>query len=179
MKRITHSALAGLAVLSTALMSGSAFADDKDTQFFKSVQGVWTGPGEIVAGKYKGTKFVCRLTGTTPTGNVGMTLDGSCRVGVFSQKMSATVVRAGRGYRGKFLDGSGGDGLDITSGSIDGQRVVLAISRKQLNGAMSARLSGRNGMNVAISVKVDTKMVRVIAMDLKRTEDAVGAVAAE
>ncbi len=29
---------------------------DRDDVFFRSVAGVWKGPGEIVAGKYKGTK---------------------------------------------------------------------------------------------------------------------------
>ncbi len=48
------------------------------------------GPGEIVAGKYKGTKFTCTLDGTTPAEKAGMTLDGSCRVGIFNQPMKAT-----------------------------------------------------------------------------------------
>ena len=32
----------------------------------RSVEGEWAGPGEIVAGKYKGTKFTCNFTGSTP-----------------------------------------------------------------------------------------------------------------
>ncbi|MDP3897039.1 MAG: hypothetical protein Q8Q62_10225 [Mesorhizobium sp.] len=166
---------------SVALLPGVSAAADQDQVFFESVEGVWTGPGEIVAGKYKGTKFTCKLNGTTPSGNkVGMTLDGSCRVGVFSQRMSATVERKGRGYRGKFLDGAGGAGLDIVSGNVDGRKVVLSINRNDLNGAMMARLPNRNSMNVSVSVKVDRQMVRVIAMDLKRVDDgAVSAVASE
>lgn len=178
MKRIILTALASFATASALV--APAMALDGDQQFFQSVQGVWTGPGEIVAGKYKGTKFICKLNGTTPSGKVGMTLDGSCRVGVFAQKMSASIVRSGRSYRGKFLDGSGGDGLDITSGDVNGQKVVLAISRNQLNGAMTARMPSRNTMNVSVAVKVDSKMVRVIAMDLKRVDDgSVGAIASE
>lgn len=178
MKRVSRTALLILAAASPATVP--AIAADNDQQFFQSVQGVWTGPGEIVAGKFKGTKFTCKLNGTTPSNRVGMTLDGSCRVGVFSQRMSATVERKGRGYRGTFLDGAGGEGLDIVSGNVDGKKVTFAISRNQLNGAMSARIPNKNSMNVSVSVRVDKQMVRVIAMDLKRVDDAtVSAVASE
>jgi hypothetical protein len=178
MKRVSRTALLILAAASPAALP--ALAADNDQTFFQSVQGVWTGPGEIVAGKFKGTKFTCKLNGTTPSGKVGMTLDGSCRVGVFSQRMSATVERKGRGYRGTFLDGAGGEGLDIVSGNVDGKKVTFSISRNQLNGAMMARIPNRNSMNVSVSVRVDRQMVRVIAMDLKRVDDgAIGAVASE
>jgi hypothetical protein len=161
MMRPSTTALLILAAASPAALP--AYAADSDEQFFRSVQGVWTGPGEIVAGKFKGTKFTCKLNGTTPSGKVGMTLDGSCR-----------------GYRGTFLDGAGGEGLDIVSGSVDGRKVTFSIARNQLNGAMSARIPNKNSMNVSVSVRVDRQMVRVIAMDLKRVDDnSVGAVASE
>jgi hypothetical protein len=181
MMSVSRTALLILAAASPAVMfSAPSVAADGDQQFFQSVQGVWTGPGEIVAGKYKGTKFTCKLNGTTPSGKVGMTLDGSCRVGVFSQRMSATVERKGRAYRGTFLDGAGGEGLDIVSGNVDGKKVTFSISRNQLNGAMSARIPNKNSMNVSVSVRVDRQMVRVIAMDLKRVDEApVAAVASE
>lgn len=167
-------------MLCAAPFASTASAQDGDAKFFKSVEGVWTGPGEIVAGKYKGTKFTCKLNGTTPNGEVGMTLDGACRVGVFSQRMAATIVRSGRNYRGKFLDGAGGEGLDIVAGNVSGQKVTMSISRKQLNGAMMARIRNSNEMNVSVAVKVDKKMVRVIAMDLKRVDGAsTGAVASD
>ena len=67
-----------------------------------------------------------------------MTLDGACRVGMFTQKMTATVERRGAGYAGTFLDGAGGKGLDVISGSVKGQKVVFGLNRKQLNGAMLA-----------------------------------------
>ncbi len=52
-----------------------------------------------------------------------MTLDGTCRVGVFSQPMKATVAaRRGDGYAGKFNDGANGKGLDVTSGSVNGNK---------------------------------------------------------
>lgn len=180
MKRASTIAATALGLLSAGSIYAPAKAADGDAKFFRSVEGVWTGPGEIVAGKYKGTKFTCKLNGTTPSGKVGMTLDGACRVGVFSQRMAATIVRSGSSYRGKFLDGASGEGLDIVSGNVDGQKVVMSIARKQLNGAMMARIQGNNTMNVSVAVKVDSKMVRVIAMDLKRVDDgSVGAVASE
>lgn len=146
------------------------FAGDKDEVFFRNVEGQWSGPGEVVAGKYKGTKFICTLAGTTPDDSVGLTLDGSCRVGVFSQPMKATVVRTGNSYSGTFNDGAEGKGLNVTSGSVSGNRVVLALSRKQLNGAMLARVTGQNSMNVTVSVKVEDTMVPVVGMNLKRVD---------
>ena len=105
-----------------------------------------------------------------------MTLDGSCRVGMFTQKMRATVEQKGRGYAGKFLDGSAGKGLDVISGSVKGQKVVLGLNRKQLNGAMLARLADEDTMNVTVSVRVEEEMVPVIGMSLKRV-DTVGSIA--
>ncbi|PHP66721.1 hypothetical protein CSC94_13030 [Zhengella mangrovi] len=148
-----------------------AVAADRDHEFFRSLSGEWSGPGEIVAGKYKGTKFVCNFTGETPGARVGVTLDGSCRVGIFSQKMQASIEKRGRGYRGKFLDGAKGKGLDVVSGNVDGQRVVLSLVRNKLRGAMLARLASKDAMNVTVSVKVDKKMVPVIGMSLKRVDD--------
>ena len=103
------SAIAAMALLP---MPG-AVGSDKDHEFFRSLAGQWSGPGEIVAGKYKGTKFICDFKGDTPGSSVGVTLDGSCRVGVFTQKMQASIERRGRVYRGKFLDGAKGKPLDV------------------------------------------------------------------
>ena len=45
------------------------------------------------------------------------------------------------GYKGKFMDGAAGSGLDIISGNVvDGRKVVFAINRNQLRGIMQARL---------------------------------------
>ncbi len=155
-------------------------AADRDIQFFQNVRGEWTGPGEIVAGKYKGTKFTCSLTGDTPAGKVGMALEGSCRVGLFSQKMSARIERRGKSYKGTFLDGAGGDGLDIVAGSVSGSKVVMTLNRNQLNGAMLANLKGKDAMNVTVSVRVNKELVPVIGMNLKRVDgSSVGAIAQE
>ena len=87
--------------------AATAFAGQSDYEFFRSVTGKWKGPGKIVAGKYKGTKFVCNFEGAPPeTSKVGISLDGSCRVGMFSQNMSATIKQERNGYSGTFMDGA-------------------------------------------------------------------------
>ncbi|MBV2144490.1 hypothetical protein KUG47_13400 [Falsochrobactrum sp. TDYN1] len=170
--------VACLTLLPASLLAAPAVAADRDEKFFQSIEGQWTGPGEIVAGKYKGTKFVCTLEGSTPDEAVGMTLDGSCRVGVFSQPMKATVTRVGSSYSGKFNDGAEGKGLNVTSGSVSGNKVILGLNRKELNGAMLARVADRNTMNVTVSVRVEENLIPVIGMSLKRIDNvAVGSIA--
>jgi hypothetical protein len=143
-----------------------------DREFFDSTAGIWQGPGEIVAGKYKGTKFTCDLKGESKHGSgMGLTLDGSCRVGVFAQPMSAKIERSGETYKGAFLDGADGKGLDIVSGAVVGNRVIVGINRKNLNGAMIARLKDKNTLNVTISVRVNDSLVPVIGMTLDRKMD--------
>lgn len=168
-------------VACAALFAGHAVAHadatKSDAKFFGQLNGKWKGPGEIVAGKYKGTKFVCDLDGSTPQGSVGMVLDGNCRVGVFSQKMTATITQGGRSYKGQFLDGAAGEGLDVVAGNVSADRVVLSLKRKQLDGAMLARLADDNQMNVTISVRVAEELVPVIGMRLTRVDGtAVGSV---
>ncbi|PWJ85948.1 hypothetical protein C7441_102398 [Pseudaminobacter salicylatoxidans] len=163
-----------------ASMADTVRGSERDKKFFQSVEGEWVGPGEIVAGKYKGTKFNCNFTGTTPASKVGMTLDGGCRVGVFTQKMSATVEQtSARTYKGVFLDGAAGKGLDIVSGNVvDARKVVFTLNRNQLKGVMQARMADGNSMNVTVSVRVDDQLVPVIGVSLKRVDDtAVGTIA--
>jgi hypothetical protein len=172
------SLVAGLSVLTIATaapaLAPQAEAASRDQAFFQSVAGSWKGPGEIVAGKYKGTKFSCNLTGSpSPDGDTGIKLDGTCRVGVFQQPMSAVITQSGRGYTGKFLDGAEGKGLDIVSGTVSGDKVVMGINRAKLNGAMVASLRGDNKMNITISVKVDDQMVPVIGLSLDRDLDSI------
>jgi hypothetical protein len=156
----------------------AAQASETEKKFFSSVEGKWSGPGEIVAGKYKGTKFTCNFIGATPDGKLGMSLDGACRVGMFTQKMSAKVERSGRtGYSGSFLDGAAGKGLDVVGGKVDKSRVTLALVRNELKGAMLARMHDENTMNVTVSVRVDEELVPVIGMNLKRMDGgAIGAI---
>ncbi|KAB0680850.1 hypothetical protein [Aureimonas leprariae] len=158
-----------LAAAAFAVSAPSAFAGDE--AFFRQVVGQWTGPGQIVAGKYKGTKFVCNFAGIEAEKAPGMALDGSCRMGLFSQNVRAEVQRRNGGYEGSFLDGAEGKGLDIVSGNIDGNTVVFGLNRKQLHGAMIAKLAERDQLNITVSVRVGAELVPVIGMSLKR-EDA-------
>ena len=180
---ISRAALSALlpVVVAGALAGGtaSASANERDKRFFEQVTGEWSGPGEIVAGKYKGTKFNCTFKGATPQGKIGMSLDGGCRVGLFTQKMSASVEHKGRqGYRGTFMDGAIGQGLDVIGGNVTGERVVLTLNRNQLNGAMLAKMPSKDSLQVTVSVKVDQQMVPVIGMNLKRVEmRSVGSIA--
>lgn len=169
-----------LAIVSTILAPASvADASSRDRQFFESVGGLWSGPGEIVAGKYKGTKFTCNLTGEPAAGkSTGIKLDGTCRVGMFSQPMTAVISQNGNSYSGQFLDGAAGKGLDIVSGSVTGDKVVMGINRAKLNGAMVARLADESAMHITISVKVEDRMIPVIGLKLNRKVDpiAVGSI---
>ena len=161
-----HLLFASLAFVS--LETKLALAND-DRTFFNSIEGAWQGPGKIVAGKYKGTKFNCQFNGTPAKKNkVGINMDGTCRVGVFNQQMNATILKKGARYSGQFLDGAKGEGLDIVSGKFNQSKAVVGINRKQLNGAMVAELLDDNRMNVTVSVKVGDNMVPVIGMTLSR-----------
>ncbi|MGV8936762.1 MAG: hypothetical protein ACOH2J_06535 [Allorhizobium sp.] len=171
--------IAALAIVASLAPVSSSLAASRDKRFFESVAGIWSGPGEIVAGKYKGTKFTCNLIGEPPAGaTTGIKLDGTCRVGVFSQPMSATISQVGDSYQGKFLDGADGKGLDIVSGTVSQDRVVVGINRKKLDGAMVARLEADTAMHITISIKVQDQLVPVIGLKLNRQMDAfaVGAV---
>lgn len=156
-----------LPVAAALLVTGAA-ASEREKRFFEKVEGQWSGPGEIVAGKYKGTRFICNFDGTTPASGLGMALDGGCRVGVFNQDMSASVERAGANYRGRFLDGAAGKGLDVVSGNVKNGYAVFAIHRQELTGAMRAQMKDEDTMNVTISVHVDEELVPVIGMTLNR-----------
>ena len=93
--------------------------------------------------------------------------------------MNGKVERGARGYKGSFLDGAEGKGLDVVSGTMVGSdKVVFDINRKQLNGLMQARLTDENTLTVTVSVRVEKNLVPVIGMNLKRVDDtAVGSIA--
>lgn len=172
---VIHSGLvAALSVfVAFAPLSSAEAGSNRDKRFFDTVAGYWKGPGEIVAGKYKGTKFTCNLTGeSSPNGATGMKLDGTCRVGMFSQPMSAVIAWDNNRYQGKFLDGAKGKGLDIVSGVVAGDKVVVNINRAKLDGAIVARMEKDTAMHITISVKVAEQMVPVIGLKLNRQVDA-------
>lgn len=149
-----------------ALQTGIAAASD--AVFFKTVAGKWTGPGEIVAGKYKGTKFTCVFNGSNPAAKTGMKIDGYCRVGMFSQPMNAIIEKASRGYSGRFLDGEKGEGMDIVGGRYSSDKLVVNIKRKDLRGVLVASKDNADHMQMTISVRVDGRLVPVIGMRLDR-----------
>ncbi|RUM25582.1 hypothetical protein EFQ99_12650 [Rhizobium vallis] len=171
--------LAAAALSPVADVAPAATAATRDKAFFESVTGSWKGPGEIVAGKYKGTKFTCNLIGEpTDDNSAGIKLDGTCRVGVFKQPMTAVISQSGSTYKGKFLDGAAGKGLDIVSGAVTEDTVVVGINRAKLNGAMIARVRDDKTMNITVSVKVESQMIPVIGLTLSRQVDemAVGSI---
>lgn len=157
-------------VFSFVILVQVQMASANESTFFKSVEGKWSGPGEIVAGKYKGTKFTCVFNGDNPVRNVGMKIDGYCRVGVFSQPMNALIEKVSRGYRGKFLDGEAGEGMDIIGGRYSRNKLVVKIKRKDLRGVLVASKDNKDHMQMTISVRVDGKLVPVIGMRLDRTK---------
>ena len=160
-------ALALSTFISFSLIS---LAQASDIKFFKGIEGKWSGPGEIVAGKYKGTKYICTFDGTNPKKGHGMIIDGSCRVGVFSQKMTAHVTKKGSSYKGAFLDGSKGDGMDVTGGRYTRNRIIVDIIRNDLKGIMVVNLSDKNQLKATISVRHNKQLIPVIGMNLKRID---------
>ena len=160
-----------LRTLITALLFAIAAcgtARASDTAFFNAVEGKWSGPGEIVAGKYKGTKFTCVFSGVNPAASAGMKIDGYCRVGVFSQPMNAIIEKASGSYRGKFLDGEAGEGMDITGGRYCRNKLVVNIKRRDLRGVLVASKDNADHMQMTISVRVDGRLIPVIGMRLDR-----------
>lgn len=176
---MSHKLLAGLLLAGSVAAASAAPLAAGDEVFFKKVVGQWNGPGQIVAGKYKGTKFVCNFDGSEADKTPGMALEGSCRMGLFSQKMRAEVERREGGYTGAFLDGAEGKGLDIVSGNVDGDTVVFGLNRKQLRGAMIAKLADEDRLDITVSVRVGGELVPVIGMSLKRGEPLVKQTALE
>lgn len=144
-------------------------AQSSERSYFNSVRGQWSGKGEIVAGKYKNTRFTCNFTGNVPKG-IGMDITGKCRVGLFTQPMSARIIKRGKSYRGTFLDGAKGKGLDIVSGRFRSNKLIVGINRKKLKGTMVANMKNRNKMHITISVRAnDNRLVPVIGLTLNRT----------
>ncbi|MEZ5791579.1 MAG: hypothetical protein R3D34_12600 [Nitratireductor sp.] len=160
----------------SAMLGSYNAASASEASFYRDVQGKWSGPGEIVAGKYKGTKFTCVFNGLEPSSRKGMNIDGNCRVGVFNQPMKASFVRTSSGYSGQFLDGEAGEGMDVIGGRFAGSKVVVDVKRKDLRGVMVANLTPNDKLNITISVRVQNRLIPVIGMTLDRigqTDDVV------
>ncbi|MET3599370.1 hypothetical protein [Martelella mangrovi] len=170
------------AIFAAALIAATPFgaaAESDDSAFFRQVAGKWSGHGKIVEGKMKGTRFRCKLDGLPIEGeHQGFKLDGKCRAGLFSHPMTAVFIREDDGYRGHFLDGEDGDGLAVTGGSVEDGRAVIALRRKDVEGALVTSLVGAEDLDITLLIKGGTRYVPVIGLSLKRQTDplAVGAV---
>lgn len=159
-------ALLTLCWFTAFILATTAQASERD--FYVSAQGKWSGRGEIIAGKYKNTRFSCVFQGISPDRITGLNIDGSCRVGIFSQPMNASVERALAGYTGKFMDGAAGNGLDVVGGRFSGSQLAIDIRRKDLHGVMFARMGSPEKMHVTVSVRVGEHLIPVIALSLER-----------
>ena len=169
--RTRVSALFGAAIAIAAWTCAPALA--RDQGFFKSIAGTWKGPGRVVAGKYKGTRFVCDLIGDPlEKGETGIALGGHCRVGVFSQDMSAVISPHEPGLYRPLPRRCRRQGPRRHLGRGRRGQGVVGINRKQLYGAMVANLLDPNTMNVTISVRVREQYVPVIGMTLTRDQDS-------
>ncbi|AQS41764.1 MAG: Hypothetical protein BHV28_10750 [Candidatus Tokpelaia hoelldobleri] len=150
----------------TPALSHSYAANTED--MLQPFEGRWSGAGEVVAGKYKGTKFNCSLSGATEDTFIGMTLEGRCRSGIFSQPMKARIVRGAQGYYGTFNDGATGNGLDITAGKISKNHMILSLYHEKLNGVMTAHLNNAASLDITLAVQVQNTLVPLIDIRLKR-----------
>jgi len=169
--------LASLLFLIMACSAGMVNAATQEERFLTSIAGQWSGPGEVVAGKYKGTKFTCTFAGISAITEVGMTLDGTCRIGFFSQSIKAKFARGAAGYSGTFNEGAQAQGLDITSGRIKKNHMVFNLNRQRFNGSMTAHLADSNSMKITLAVKIESAVIPVIDMTLTRTGGAIGTLA--
>jgi len=91
-------------------MPDTAGAASQEELFSGRLKGNGAAPERLLPAKYKGEKFTCTFTGVFETAETGMTLDGICRSGIFSQLMKARFVRNTDGYSGAFNEGRTGAG---------------------------------------------------------------------
>lgn len=147
--------------------------------FLQSVRGVWSGKGQVVAGRYKGTKFSCNFTAPSSAALTDMQLNGACRTGIFSQPIKASISGKGDTFQGSFNEGAQANGLDIVAGRVEKNRLTLELNREKLKGHMTARLVNDNSLNIVLAVKIDDEIIPVIDMNLTRAEPAAVTVAAK
>ncbi|KAA6405949.1 hypothetical protein [Candidatus Tokpelaia sp.] len=157
-----------LIFLSVFMNLPAAQAVDYRAAFLQSVRGQWSGKGEVVAGRYKGIKFSCKLSTPTAENEMEMNLDGTCRTGIFSQPVKARISRRGSTFHGSFNEGAQANGLDIIAGAIHKNHMTLELNRDKLNGNIIARLEGDNLLHITLAVKIDEEIIPVIGMDLNR-----------
>jgi len=155
------------------LIGSPSGAQEPAAYLFHAFDGQWRGGGEVIAGKYKGTRFTCALTSLSDMNQIGLSLDGQCRMGIFSQRLRAYMVRGKNGtFSGQVNEGAKGDGLDITSGRIGSDHVMVDLYRDNVHGTMLAKLSDDNAMSITLSVKVSDHFIPVIGINLQRSSVA-------
>lgn len=164
--------IASFLIIIAACTANAAGAASQDKQFLQSIAGQWNGSGEVVAGKYKGAKFNCAFSSISEIAGTGMTLDGNCRLGMFSQPIKARFIRNATGYHGTFNNGSRAQGLDIVSGKIKKNYMIFELNREQFNGSMQARLADSNSMNIILAIKAEEIIIPVIGLKLVRASSA-------
>jgi len=158
-----------LAVLVSPL---AAKAESNDDAFFQDVAGRWQGSGKIIEGKLKGKRFRCTLDGVPATApEEGFRLEGSCRSGLLSHKVTAAFLRDGDGYHGHFLDGEDGEGLDVTGGIVKNRTAIIDVKREKVTGAVVTNLMSDDDLNITVMIRGHTKFVPVIGLSMKRQTD--------
>lgn len=160
-------------VIILVLVSSPAHAGIE--KFFGDIKGEWFGNGEIIAGKYQNTRFQCSLKGIA-TLKTAMEVTGKCRVGPFSQPITAKIKQTKNGeIKGEFLEGINedgvGNGINIISGKLKGNKLIVQLNRKKLDGAMVTNLKDQNTIEVSISVKLKGQLIPIIGLTLNRKDD--------
>ena len=144
-----------------------AESPEETKAYFKSIQGKWAGKGEVVNGKYKNTKFKCELTGKTPK-KLGMEIKGFCRIGLIYQTITATIIKNKGYYKGKFLGGAKGNGLDVVGGRLRNKRFTAALTRKKINGTIIIDATKKNKMDIILTVEFKGNLYPIVELAMQR-----------
>lgn len=171
MKRITKYKTIIIAVVSIVIANNANAEINQQKQdikkYFKSIEGTWEGNGEVIAGKYKDTKFKCTLNGKTPK-KIGMDIEGNCKIGIFNQKITAKITRHHDHYRGTFLGGAEKYGLDVVSGKLSNDIFIAALVRENINGSIIVNATHKNKMGIYIAVEVNERFYPIIELELDK-----------
>ena len=154
-------------ILTLATAQNADAQDINMNEYFESIQGKWAGKGEVIAGKYKNTKFICNINGKTPE-TIGMDIDGDCRIGFISQKISAFVEKNHNLYRGEFLGGAEGNGLDIIGGVLKDEKFTAYLVRDNLGGTIEINGQKKDNMKIDIAIEYQEQLYPIIVLNMVR-----------
>ena len=155
-------------IISIAILCSPAYAGVET--FFEDIKGEWAGNGEVVAGKWEKTRFHCSFKGIA-TLKTAMELTGKCRSSIFTQPITANLKQTEDGsFKGNFLGGVDGNknGINIISGKLKGNKLIVQLNRKKLFGAMVINHTNPNTIEVTISVQFKEKLIPFIGLTLNR-----------